>query len=186
MKICFIGGGNMANALIGGLIRRGHAASDIHVVEPYQAAAERLRAQFGVSVSAAPDAHIGAAQVLVLAVKPQQMHAAVAPLSGLLSHQVVVSIAAGTRVACLVDWLGGYRRIVRAMPNTPALIGEGITGLFADAALSAAERAAAESVLAAAGPHWSAIWNANVSFAASCSVSVPSSGSNRATGALAR
>ena len=96
-----------------------------------------------------------ACDVLVLAVKPQQLRAAVAPFAGRLGAQVVVSIAAGLRLADIGRWLGGYRTLVRAMPNTPALIGAGVTGLYADASVSAEGRAAAEQVLAAVG---STVW----------------------------
>jgi len=151
MRITFIGGGNMASALIGGLIRRGHPASALHVVEPHAPTREKLAAQFQVSVNETIDSAALGAEVIVLAVKPQQMQAAVAPLAGTLSDEVVVSIAAGTRVANLVEWLGGHPRIVRAMPNTPALIGEGITGLYAAPGLTEPERERAAQVLAAAG-----------------------------------
>lgn len=96
-----------------------------------------------------------ACDVLVLAVKPQQLKVAVEPLKGRLSSQVVVSIAAGLRLADIGRWLGDYRKLVRAMPNTPALIGAGITGLFADASVDAEGRAAAEEVLSAVG---STVW----------------------------
>ena len=151
MRISFIGGGNMATALIGGLIARGESPANLHVVEPNPDARTRLVSQFQVGASEAANKGLLNADVIVLAVKPQQMQSAIAPLAGKLQNQVVVSIAAGTQVASIAGWLGGYRRIVRAMPNTPALIGEGISGLFADASLTADERAAAEHVLAAAG-----------------------------------
>jgi pyrroline-5-carboxylate reductase len=151
MRISFIGGGNMASALIGGLIARGHPPADLQVVEPHPESRARLVSQFGVTVSEAIGDATLHADVLVLAVKPQHMQSAIAPLAGRLRGQLVVSIAAGTRVASLSQWLGGYSRIVRSMPNTPALIGEGISGLFADASVSPDERDKAEAVLAAAG-----------------------------------
>ena len=151
MRITFVGGGNMASAMLGGLIRRGAYLPGLHVVEPQAQARERLAQQFAVATSAALGDTALDCDVLVLAVKPQQMEAALAPLAGILSNQVVVSIAAGTRLSSISRWLGGYRKVVRAMPNTPALIGEGITGLYADPSLSATERDQAQSVLAAAG-----------------------------------
>ncbi|MBL8483065.1 MAG: pyrroline-5-carboxylate reductase [Rhodocyclaceae bacterium] len=151
MKISFIGGGNMATALIGGLLERGTPASGLQVVEIGAEARDRLVQKFGVRAVAAPDAQLLDCDLLLLAVKPQQMREALAGFAGQLTRQVVVSIAAGLRSADLARWLGGYRRIVRAMPNTPALIGAGMTGLYADPSLSAAERSAAESVLAAVG-----------------------------------
>lgn len=152
MRISFIGGGNMASALVGGLIRQGRRPQDIQVVEPDASARGRLAANFGIGVSDTPDETVLGCEVLVLAVKPQQMQAAITPLAGRLTTQVVVSIAAGTRLASIAQWLGGYARLVRAMPNTPALIGEGLTGLFADPLLTEAERALAQEVLAAVGP----------------------------------
>ncbi|MBL8473859.1 MAG: pyrroline-5-carboxylate reductase [Rhodocyclaceae bacterium] len=159
MKISFIGGGNMATALIGGLLERGCAtAADMQVVEIGAEARERLAQKFGVRAVAAADTQLLACDLLLLAVKPQQMREALAPLAGKLAGQIVISIAAGLRSVDLARWLGGYRRIVRAMPNTPALIGAGMTGLYADPSLNAAERSAAESVLAAVG---STLWIAD-------------------------
>lgn len=151
MKITFLGGGNMASALIGGLLKRGFDASDIQVIELYEAARERLAKDFGVRAAAAMDDSALACDVLVLAVKPQQMREALAPLAGRLGTQLVVSIAAGLRLADLSRWLGGHALLVRAMPNTPALIGQGMTGLFATAAVSAAQRDAVGGILAAVG-----------------------------------
>jgi pyrroline-5-carboxylate reductase len=151
MRITFLGGGNMAAALIGGLIRRGRAAGELRVVEISAQARARLEDEFGVRCGESMDAESLACELIVLAVKPQQMRAACAPLAGALSSQLVVSIAAGLRLADLARWLGGYRRIVRTMPNTPALIGAGITGLCAAPEVSAEERARAEEILAAVG-----------------------------------
>ncbi|WP_298622330.1 pyrroline-5-carboxylate reductase [uncultured Zoogloea sp.] len=155
MKITFLGGGNMAAALIGGLVKQGFDAAGVQVVELTAEGREKLAGQFGVRATDALDDQALACDVLVLAVKPQQLKAAVAPIAGRLSSQVVVSIAAGLRLADIGRWLGDYRKLVRAMPNTPALIGAGITGLFADASVDAAGRAAAEQVLAAVG---STVW----------------------------
>ncbi|KAF7598791.1 MAG: pyrroline-5-carboxylate reductase [Candidatus Dactylopiibacterium carminicum] len=155
MKITFLGGGNMASALIGGLVQQGFAAADIQVVELQEAGRERLRQQFGVQALATLDDSALACEVLVLAVKPQQMHEALTPLQGRLATQLVLSIAAGLRVADLSRWLGGYARVVRAMPNTPALIGQGVTGLYAAPAVSETERAAVARVLGAVG---SSVW----------------------------
>lgn len=155
MKITFLGGGNMAAALIGGLVKQGFDAAGVQVVELTAEGRDKLASQFGVRAIDALDDQALACDVLVLAVKPQQLKAAVAPIAGRLSSQVVVSIAAGLRLADIGRWLGDYRKLVRAMPNTPALIGAGITGLFADASVDAAGRAAAEQVLAAVG---STVW----------------------------
>jgi pyrroline-5-carboxylate reductase len=155
MKITFLGGGNMAVALIGGLQARGYAASDIQVAEHHPESRERLARKFGVRAIPALDDSALACEVLLLAVKPQQMREALAPLAGRLGPQLVVSIAAGLRMADISRWLGGHRRLVRCMPNTPALIGAGVTGLVADSSVDEAGRAAAEAILAAVGD---AVW----------------------------
>ncbi len=151
MKITFIGGGNMAAALIGGLIGKGHAAAGIRVVEIQAGARARLSAQFGVACvdSVAAAAPLG--EVLVLAVKPQQMRAAAQALRPRLGRELVITIAAGIRLVDLSRWLGGYATLVRCMPNTPALVGAGITGLYASAGVDAGQRVLAESILGAVG-----------------------------------
>lgn len=154
MKIVFLGGGNMANALIGGLTGKGFAGTDITVIEPHAENRERLNRDFGVVTREAADqagADVAAADVVVLAVKPQSMKEAVAPLAAHLKGQLVVSIAAGLRFDALSRWLGGHAKIVRTMPNTPALVGAGITGLWAAPAVSTAERDAAARILGAVG-----------------------------------
>jgi pyrroline-5-carboxylate reductase len=152
MKIAFIGGGNMATALIAGLVGKDGAGTQVHVVDPNPEALTRLAAQYGASTSAVIDAAAGAVDVIVLAVKPQQMReVAVALAPHLNAGPLVLSIAAGIRGADLSRWLGGYGAIVRAMPNTPALIGMGVTGLVALGGVSGGQRAAADSVLRAVG-----------------------------------
>lgn len=151
MKIVFLGGGNMASALIGGMLAKGFSAGEIGVVELNPEARAGLAGRFGVEAFADAGQAPLPADVLVLAVKPQQMRAALAPLAGRLGDTLVVSIAAGLRTADLSRWLGGHRRLVRCMPNTPALIGAGVTGLWADPSVDAAGRAVAERVLAAVG-----------------------------------
>jgi len=151
MKLAFIGGGNMASALIGGLIARGAKPASICVVEPVPAARRRVAAKFKVRASAAADARVLAADTLVLAVKPQDMRSAVAPLAGKLRGKLVISVAAGIRLQDLARWLGGHAQLIRCMPNTPALIGAGIAGLFAPPAASAAEKRRAERILGAVG-----------------------------------
>lgn len=158
MKITFLGGGNMASALIGGLIKQGFSASDIQVVELLEAGRDRLVQNFGVRAIAAPDAQALACELIVLAVKPQQMREALAPLVGQMRDQLVLSIAAGLRLQDLSRWLGGHRRLVRAMPNTPALIGQGITGLYAGSEVSATDREQVSHVLSAVG---SSVWVEN-------------------------
>jgi len=151
MKITFIGGGNMAIALISGLYRQGFAAAAIQVVEPFAEARNSLADRFGVRCTANVDAAALDCHVLVLAVKPQQMQEALAPLVGKLNAQLVVSIAAGLRLADISRWLGGHHHVVRTMPNTPALIGAGITGLYADASVDREGRETAEKILSAVG-----------------------------------
>ncbi|HMM53936.1 MAG TPA: pyrroline-5-carboxylate reductase [Candidatus Desulfobacillus sp.] len=151
MKIAFIGGGNMAGALIGGLLRQGFAAADMLAVEPLEDRRAQLAAAFGIACLAQAEAAALDAGVLVLAVKPQQMREALAPLAGRLSGQLAISIAAGLRLQDISRWLSGHRRLVRAMPNTPALIGAGISGLCADPSVDAEGRRHAERVLGAVG-----------------------------------
>jgi pyrroline-5-carboxylate reductase len=130
----FIGGGNMASAIVGGLLARGARTADLRVVEPLVAQRERLAARFpGVVLYATVVAEaILGADTVVLAVKPQQMRDAARQLSPFIGAVPrVLSIAAGVRTGDLARWLGEYRRIVRAMPNTPALIGAGIAALYA-------------------------------------------------------
>jgi pyrroline-5-carboxylate reductase len=154
MIVAFIGGGNMATALIGGGIAAGASPRDFRVVEPLATQRAALSARFaGVAVLANADrGALAGANVVVLAVKPQQMREAASALAAhVASVPVVLSIAAGIRSADLSRWLGGYSRIVRAMPNTPALVGAGISGLWAMPAVGAAARDAAAAVLRAAG-----------------------------------
>ena len=150
MRIAFLGGGNMANALIGGLIARGFAAGDIAVIEISPAARQRIAAH-GVHVGTAPDAASAKADTLVLAVKPQDARAALASVAASVHGKLVISLAAGLRLAALSRWLGAHRSIVRCMPNTPALVGAGIAGLYALPEVTAAERERAQRILGAVG-----------------------------------
>lgn len=152
--LLFVGGGNMATALVGGVVARGRRAADIVVVEPLATQREALTARFpGIRcVDAAARASLDGMELVVLAVKPQQARAAATAL-GEPIHAVpaLLSIVAGVRVADLARWLGGYTRIVRAMPNTPALVGAGISGVYADPDVPVEGLATAHEVLAAAG-----------------------------------
>ncbi|WP_133479142.1 pyrroline-5-carboxylate reductase [Cognatilysobacter segetis] len=152
-EIAFIGGGNMARSLIGGLVAQGRPPSSIRVAEPVDGLRDALARDFGVRVFAnAAEAAQGASTCL-LAVKPQVMRDVCGELAGIAaSNPLIVSIAAGITSAQLNRWLGGGRAVVRAMPNTPALIGQGVTGLFATPAVSAAQRDDTEALLRAAGP----------------------------------
>src|SRR6185295_1996971 len=151
MKIAFLGGGNMAGALIGGLIAKGTDPRSISVIEMSPAAREKLGARYPIHLSTAPDAEMQHAEVLVLAVKPQDMKRALAAISGFSREKLVVSVAAGITLKSLTRWLDGHRKIVRCMPNTPALIGAGITGLFASPEVEKKERQQAETILRAVG-----------------------------------
>lgn len=150
MKLGFIGGGNMAAAMIGGLIRKGYAGSDIAVVEPLAERRTWLAGEFGVGVEAQASACLGA-DVLVLAVKPQQLKAVACGLPALRPGQLVLSIAAGIRAGDIARWLHGHAAVARAMPNTPALVGAGVTGIYAQAGVNAAQKAQAAQILEAVG-----------------------------------
>ena len=154
MKICFIGGGNMASALIGGLIKRGFATAHIHVVELNTESCQRLHNEFGVRASDDLAVSVAHCDYIVLAVKPQQLHELCLQLTPLLNRQLIISVAAGIRAHDLARWLG-TQNIVRAMPNTPALIRSGITGLYALPAVSAAHRHDAQTIMTAVG---STLW----------------------------
>jgi pyrroline-5-carboxylate reductase len=148
--IAFIGGGNMAGALIGGLRRAGRPAASILVVEPLAGQRERLAQAWGLQPQAAADGRLALADTVVWAVKPQLFAAAAAPCAPFVGGALQVSVMAGIRSDALV-YASGSERVVRAMPNTPALIGRGIAGLFARQAVTADERAGAESLFAPTG-----------------------------------
>lgn len=152
-RVAFIGGGNMGRAIVGGLIRRGHVPGMITVAEPQETVRDALARDFGITVTADNASAVAAAEVVVLAVKPQQMKAVVQPLASVLAKQrpLLLSIAAGITTQSLRLWAGTELPVVRAMPNTPALIGRGATGLFATPTTGPAERALVESLLAATG-----------------------------------
>ena len=151
--IAFIGGGNMARSLIGGLLRGGTAPDRVRVGEPGASLAAALRQDFGVAASADNLAAIDGASAWVLSVKPQVMKEVCEALrdAAQARRPLVISVAAGIRCAQIDGWLGGGIAVVRCMPNTPALIGAGASGLFANAIVDAQQRALAESILNAAG-----------------------------------
>ncbi|HEY8608771.1 MAG TPA: pyrroline-5-carboxylate reductase [Noviherbaspirillum sp.] len=155
LKLAFIGGGNMAAALIGGLADKLTPAANIHVVDPNPDTLDRLRQKFGVATASSIDAALAARDVVVLAVKPQQMKDVVAALRPHLGAQLILSVAAGVRAVDLSSMLGGHGAIVRTMPNTPALIGKGITGMAALPGVSPAQREAADAIMRAVG---STVW----------------------------
>ncbi len=149
-QIAFIGGGNMASALIGGLVRSGRAPADITVVEPFEAQRDKLLRSFGVHAQAAADAKLASANTVVWAVKPQLFAEAAAPAKPHIGGALQVSVMAGIRSDSLVAATGS-QRIVRTMPNTPALIGQGIAGLFARPAVDAAARAVVDALFKPTG-----------------------------------
>jgi pyrroline-5-carboxylate reductase len=151
VNITFIGGGNMASAIIGGLIRKRWPRRAIRVVEVARSARERLKREFKVTLHAALDAKAASSDCIVLAVKPQQLREVARALKPLLAAQLVITLAAGVRVKDLSRWLGGYPRIVRVMPNTPALALAGVSGLYAGRTVNTAAHAAAERILGAVG-----------------------------------
>lgn len=141
----------MAQALIGGLADKLTAAKNIHVIDVMPETLSRLTTAFGVTTAAGATDVLASADVIVLAVKPQQMREVVASVKPFVNSQLVLSIAAGIRAADLSRWLGGHQAIVRTMPNTPALVGKGITGAVAMAGVSEAQRQAADAILRAVG-----------------------------------
>lgn len=150
MNICFIGGGNMSSALIGGLLGQGYAAAQISVVEINADSRARLQRDFAVRAVENLAEGVAGSQIVVLAVKPQQLREVAHQLAAQLSGQLLISIAAGIRAVDLARW-SGSQAIVRAMPNTPALIQSGMTGMYALPSVDALQREQAERILAAVG-----------------------------------
>ena len=148
--IGFIGGGNMARAVIGGLIKRQVPAETFEVVEPFAEARERLQHDFGIAARAEASAALDRCAVLVWAVKPQTFAQAAKAVRGLAPEALHLSVAAGIPSDSIARWLG-TEKVVRAMPNTPALVGQGMTGLFARPAVAPEERKRVEQVLEATG-----------------------------------
>ena len=148
-RIAFIGGGNMASAIIGGLIRQGLPAANIQVVEPFEAARAALKAQHGIDAAPAAAPALADADLIVWAVKPQSFREAAAPVAPFAGRALQLSVMAGIRAADIAAATGSAR-IVRCMPNTPALVGRGMTGLF-DASGAPADRQLAETVIRTTG-----------------------------------
>jgi len=148
--LAFIGGGNMASAIIGGLIKQGTSAHRILVVEPFKEARERLASQFEVRVLASADSTLSEAGLVIWAVKPQTFKEAAQQTKAFCAPALHLSVAAGIRSDSIASWLGSDR-VVRAMPNTPALVGLGQTGLFARAGVTASDKKWIEHVIATTG-----------------------------------
>ena len=149
-NIVFIGGGNMAQALVGGLVKAGRAGASIVVIEPSEGTRRRLVGQFGVTARSAVGPSMEMAEVVVWAVKPQAFEAAAAPCAGRVGKALHVSVMAGVRTDAIVAATGS-ERVIRVMPNTPALIGQGVAGMFARPAVSDEDRADALALLAPTG-----------------------------------
>ena len=154
MKITFIGGGNMAKALISGLVKRGYSPSKMHVVEVNKERCVELHNEFGVRATTEMEAAVTHGEAVILAVKPQNLREVALQLAPILEGQLVISIAAGIRTRDIARWLGSHN-IVRCMPNTPALIRCGVTALYAMPAVRPELCHHAESILAAVG---STLW----------------------------
>lgn len=150
LKICFIGGGNMARALIGGMLQQGFPPERIHVIESDADKRAELQHDYAVHVTDQLPSVAGC-DIIVLAVKPQQLRDVSIFLGSLLKHQLLISIAAGVHIADLSRWLGGYRTIVRVMPNTPAQIQLGVSALYAGQTVDDTRRQQAETLLQTVG-----------------------------------
>jgi pyrroline-5-carboxylate reductase len=151
LKVVFVGGGNMASAIIAGVLANGADARNFTVVDPADDLRERLTREYGLHTLPAADRTLNDTDVVVLAVKPQVMREVCESLRGCLVDSLVISVAAGIRLEALANWLGGCPRLVRAMPNTPALIGQGITGMASAKTLSSADRKIADTIAGAVG-----------------------------------
>lgn len=150
--LAFIGAGNMARAIIGGLLANGYPAQQIWASEPDLSRLDDLAAQ-GLQVTSDNSAAVAAADAVVLAVKPQVMKAVVEPMTAAVQAKqpLIISVAAGISAQSLDTWMGGNVAVVRCMPNTPALVQQGASGLFANAQVSDEQRAQAEQVMEATG-----------------------------------
>lgn len=151
LKIAFIGGGNMAQALIGGLAGKLVPANQLHVVDVMPSTLTLLSQRFGVTTASEPTYALADCDVIVLAVKPQQLRDVVATIKPFIHSQLILSIAAGIRAVDISRWLGGHQLIVRTMPNTPALISQGMTGAYAMSGVSELQKQRADALLRAVG-----------------------------------
>ena len=152
-KVAFLGGGNMGRALIGGLLRRGTRPEHLTVGESAQAARDSLATDFGIQATPDNAAAVESASVVVVAVKPQIAGSVLVPLQPCLqrTRPLVISVAAGIRVAALESWCGAAVPVIRAMPNRPALVGAGATAIFAPPGIDSTHREVAERVMQAVG-----------------------------------
>lgn len=152
-KLAFIGAGNMASSIIGGLVNKGYPARSIIASDPHELTLDRLKTVAPVRTTTDNGKAIAEAEVVILAVKPQVMKDVLLPIAATLraNRPLIISIAAGIEIRSLETWLGAQLPIVRCMPNTPALVQAGATALFANAAVNEAQRAQADTILRAVG-----------------------------------
>lgn len=151
-RICFIGAGNMASALIGGLVNQGIAPENIIAAEPSQERLDDVHKSFGVSVSTDNASAVAQSNIIVLCVKPQVLRPVCEALAPALPKgSLVISIAAGIELSSLQAWCGEGQALVRCMPNTPALVGKGASGLYANALVSEAQKSLAKELFSAIG-----------------------------------
>lgn len=158
LKIAFIGGGNMGQALIGGLLSSGWVANNISIIDSDQAMSAKLAKQFmQCNVFSQTEAVLTLTDIVVLAIKPQTMRTACEQIAAQCqaSRPLIISIAAGIQISDIDDWLGGELPIVRCMPNTPALVQSGTTGLFANSEVTLQQREFAQNILGSVG---STLW----------------------------
>ena len=150
-SIALVGGGNMASALIGGLLQSVATPTTMHVIDPNQEVLDRLQSQWKISTSNVIDAKLMQYDAIIFAVKPQHMREVAQTIAPYTNKQLFLSVAAGIRTTDLSRWLGGHTNIIRAMPNTPALIGLGISGLFAAPTVTSEQRLLGEKIMRAVG-----------------------------------
>ncbi len=152
VRLAFIGAGNMARAIIGGLVAEGYPAKLITASATRQETLDKVSAQFGIAVSTDNSALVREADVVVLAVKPQLLKTVAQELKAALDHKpLIISVAAGITTESMGEWLGADQAIVRSMPNTPSQVQAGAAGLYANAHTSAAQRQLASQILGAVG-----------------------------------
>lgn len=152
-NIVFIGGGNMARSLIGGLLQAQHPQQNLFVVDPNTQARQLLRSQFDIAIESTAEKVLSQADVVLLAVKPQVLKEVCVELAPIFRQRpcLVISIVAGIKLSSINHWLGGDYPIVRVMPNTPALIGEGASGLYANPKVSEKQKEIAQNIVSAVG-----------------------------------
>lgn len=152
-RLVFIGAGNMASSIIGGLVSHGYPADLITATDLNNEQLEQLAQQTGINTSTDNNAAATNADAIILAVKPQIMEAVTSPLKPVIANNkpLIISIAAGITASNLLDWMGADLPVIRTMPNTPALVQTGATGLYANSAVSASQKALADTVFSAIG-----------------------------------